>query len=67
MAIDPSIFSNVSTPQINMPSPLATAQQAMTLNQLGMNQAMMARQFQTQAATRQAYADNTDQNGNLDR
>lgn len=67
MAIDPSIFSNVSTPQINMPSPLAIAQQAMTLNQLGMNQALMARQFQTQAATRQAYADNTDQNGNLDR
>lgn len=65
MAIDASIYSNVQTPQINIPSPLDNAQKAMTLSQLGMQQMQMQKQIQTQQAVNQSYRDNTDQSGNL--
>lgn len=66
MAIDASIFQNVQTPQINIPSPLDTAQKAMQLSTLGMQQMQMARQMRTQSAMQDALMRNTDANGNLD-
>lgn len=67
MPIDASIYSQAQVPQINIPSPIDTASKAMQLSQLGMQRMMMARQLQSQQALRQAYSDNTDQTGQLDR
>lgn len=60
MGIDTSIYSNVQPVQVNIPSPLAASQQAMSLSQLGMQQMQMQRQMMTQQATQQSYAKNTD-------
>lgn len=60
MPIDTSIYSNLQTPQIQAPNPLQTAQQAMQLGQLGMQQMQMARQLRNQSAIQQAVMANTD-------
>lgn len=72
MGIDSSIYSNIQTPQA--PSLMNAAQGAMTLSQLGMqNQGLQYKMMQQQqqmaqtTGVRQAYSDNTDQNGNLNR
>jgi hypothetical protein len=65
MAIDASIYSNIQTPQANMPNPLDVAQKAMTLGQLGMQQQQMQYQMAQRRAMMQAYADNTDADGNV--
>ena len=74
MAIDTSMYGNVQVPQANIPSPVDMATKAITLNQLGMqNQALQYQRLQQQQqfaaaqSVRQAYSDNTDQNGNLNR
>ena len=64
---DPSIYGNVQTPQINIPSPLDMAQKSMQLSQMGMQQMQMARQLRMQSAMQDAYMRNTDPNtGQLD-
>lgn len=68
MGIDPSIYSNILTPQVNLPSPLASAQQAMGLNQMAMQQQQMRYQLAMRNATLQAYQSNTDpETGQLNR
>lgn len=67
MPIDPSIYANVKTPQVNMPSPLDTAQSAMSLADLSMRSQAMNYQLQQQMALRHAYARNTNPDGSLNR
>lgn len=64
MALDPSIYSNIQTPQA--PNVLGSAEQVMRLSQLGMQQAAQQRQMQQTMAMRQAFAENTDAQGNVD-
>ena len=67
MAIDPSIFQSVQTPQpVNIPGPLDLAQKAMALSTASMQQMQMARQLRTQSAMQEALAKNTDADGNID-
>lgn len=67
MPIDASIFQQAQPAPVNIPSPLETAKQAMSLSQLGMQQMQMARQMRTQSAVQEAYAGSTDPDtGQLD-
>ena len=65
MPIDTSMYANIQP--VQPPNILGNAEAAMKLSQLGMQNADMQRQFQTQAVVKQAYLDNTDSSGNLDR
>ena len=65
MPIDTSMYANIQP--VQPPNILGNAEVAMKLSQLGMQNAAMQRQFQTQAVVKQAYLDNTDSSGNLDR
>lgn len=67
MGIDASIYSNLQPAKVEIPSPLESAQRAMSLSQLGMQQAQMQRQMQMHVATQQAYAQNTDPSGNVNK
>lgn len=66
MPIDASIYQNVQ-PIAPSPSPFDTAQKAMQLSQLGMQQMQMARQMRNQSDMQDALMRNTDpQTGQLD-
>lgn len=74
MAIDTSMYGTIQAPQIQYPQPMQMAEGAMRLSQLGMqNQALKVQAQQQQIGmaqaqgVRQAYSDNTDATGNLDR
>jgi hypothetical protein len=60
MPVDASIYQNVKPTPINIPSPLDTAEKAMQLGQIGMQQMQMARQMQQQSAIQSALMHNTD-------
>lgn len=65
MPIDASIYGNIKP--VEAPSPMDAVQKAMQLSTMGMQQVQMQRQFQMQNAVRQAYQDNTDANGSVNR
>jgi hypothetical protein len=67
MGLDASIYQSAQPIPVNVPSPLATAEQAMRLSQLGMQQQQMQRQYQTQTAINQSLTQNTDDRGNINR
>lgn len=68
MGIDASIYSNIQNPAASAPSMLDAAEKGMRLSALGMQQAQQGYQLQTQAAVRNAYAQNIDsQTGQLNR
>lgn len=67
MPIDTSIYSNIKPVQMDLPQPMQIAQQAMALSQLGMQQRQMQYQMGAQMATRQAFADNTDKTGQVNK
>src|SRR6185312_93821 len=65
MAIDTSMYGAVQAPQINIPSPLSIAQQQQSLASLGLQNMQTMQAIRTQGAMRQAFANNVDENGNL--
>lgn len=68
MPLDPSIYSQIQTPNQNQGSPIDQARNILSLGQMGMQQAQMGYEMRQNAAIRNAYARNTDpQSGQLDR
>lgn len=63
--IDASIYQADKPVPVQMPDLASNAEKAMTLSSLGMQQAQAARQMQMQTDMARAYAQNTDQNGNV--
>ena len=65
--VDTSMYANVRPVQVQLDNPLDIQAKVQNLNTLGMQQAQMGRQMQTQNQVRQAYARNTDPNtGQID-
>lgn len=65
MPIDTSIYGNIRP--VETPDLMGAVQKGMALSQLGMQNQQLQQQFQQQQALRQAYAQNTDQNGNVNK